>query len=216
MDRHGREIPTQDRKYVWLGNLLLDGTRAFTTGVARPADAITVTKPLGDDGLYRLFNKMECTLNTNYMSGVLACAGATIQFHYETFHNVNSRVLLYGDVNTGKTTSLKCAMSIVGQHQGHVYSSLSDAFFAKLASATTLGFGLDDPTDPRSLGELLLGFYTRCYRGRCSNEIEPKCGTLVSVNPFVLHCEVQGMYLHSSDQNLLLLFLTICFLQVPF
>lgn len=81
MNRHGREIPMNDRKYVWLGKILLDDTRMFTPGVARPADAITVAKPLGEEGLYNLFKEMKSALNTNYMSGLFACSGAIMQFH---------------------------------------------------------------------------------------------------------------------------------------
>ena len=110
MDSNRREIHTQGQKYAWLGNMLLDGIRTFTTGAARSADAITDTKPLEGDGLYRLFNTIEYVLNTNYMSGVLVRTGAIIQFHYETFHNVVEfcpPVVLYGYVNTGRTTFLE-------------------------------------------------------------------------------------------------------------
>lgn len=59
----------------------------------------------------------------------------------------------------GKSTALRCALSICGQHNtGHIMKTkaTSDSIIMERVANSTLPFGLDDPKSSEDIGELLI------------------------------------------------------------
>jgi hypothetical protein len=55
--------------------------------------------------------------------------------------------VLYGDVQTGKTTAMQSALSLLGTQESHYRKRCSNGRFFQLTAQTTLGLVLDDLTN---------------------------------------------------------------------
>lgn len=66
---------------------------------------------------------------------------------------------LIATLTVGKSTALKCALSVVGQvEDGHVMKtkSTSDVLCMERCIKSTVPFGLDDPKTTQGIGEMLI------------------------------------------------------------
>ena len=95
-------------------------------------------------------------------------------------------IVAYGSSETGKTTALRIAMSLIGIHdsicinrviaiiglgQHSVYEQFSNAFIAERASCGTLPFCIDDPPSKSKgsdVNDLIVYFYNK---GQCGKSM---------------------------------------------
>ena len=64
--------------------------------------------------------------------------------------------VLYGDVQTGKTTAMQSALSLLGTQESHYRKRCSDGRFFQLTAQTTLGLVRDDLTDVGGILEKIM------------------------------------------------------------
>ena len=86
----------------------------------------------------------------NFVTALLVLGVHVLHFHYESLlHKVGSVLVgvLYGDVQTGKTTVMQAVLSLLGIQDFHYRKRCSDGHFIKITAQSTLGLVLDDPTN---------------------------------------------------------------------
>ena len=82
-----------------------------------------------------------------------------LHFNYELLQQLVGGVpigVLYGDVQTGKSTAMEAALSLLGTQESHYRKRCSDVRFLRITSQTTLGLVLDDLTQAHGLVEKIM------------------------------------------------------------
>lgn len=101
-----------------------------------------------------------------FLSGVFLVAAGAMAKHYEALmakYNACPLPLFFGESETGKSTAVRCALSICGQHNvGHLMKmkSTSATINIERSAMSTVPFALDDPKSTEKFRELLILIFT--------------------------------------------------------
>lgn len=155
---------SSNMSYVWLGHLLSDDdSKGITVKVICPSPQL----PLSTEGIHPLINAMKTCLKHNFLSGLLTMASALMTLHYECILKVFdgcSIPFVYGPSMTGKSTSVRCALSLLGmQKWGFFKKSTSTKWFYDRCCRSTLPFTIDDPSANQNA--LISDFINDVYDG---------------------------------------------------
>ena len=110
--------------------------------------------------LTELVHALHDSYCNNFPSALFVLGVHLLHLHYELLLQLVGGVpvgVLYGDVQTGKSTAMEAALSLLGTQESHYRKRCSDVRFLQITSQTTLGLVLDDLTQAQSLvGKIIL------------------------------------------------------------
>ena len=95
----------------------------------------------------------------NFPSALFVLGVHALHVHYGLLVQLVGGVpagVLYGDVQTGKSTAMEAALSLLGTQESHYRKRCSDVHFLRITSQTTLGLVLDDLTQAGGLIEKII------------------------------------------------------------
>lgn len=91
-------------------------------------------------------------------------------------------VVLYGELNVGKTTIANAAMSALGIKACR-FRGMHQEYFVYLAAQTLLGLMYDDPNKIQEVEDIIINFYNGMTRGSFKRGLEiSRCGFLLDRN----------------------------------
>ena len=109
----GRLLEKSEFKYLWLDRSLLGDIGNVPSTDLLP----TIATPLSTTSMTRLLSLSKIALKHNFISGLLVMAGGVMSLHYLTLTKLFAgcpTVVCLGPAETGKTTSIKAALSLMG------------------------------------------------------------------------------------------------------
>ena len=108
-----------------------------------------------------------------------------MSFHYQyildTFEGCPV-VVAYGDLGTGKTTSLKAGLAVFGRCRRAIVRRTTAAYIRDRCSLSTVPFGIDDPSVPREVGKMLVDLYNGATSATCTHSFVPVGIPVVTAN----------------------------------
>ena len=146
---------------------------------------IPITMQLGTGGLNELISTMRVLLKHNFCCGILCIGSGLMVLHYSRLLAKRGHChvpVLYGQPQTGKTTSLKAALSAFGCHQRTFYSRGSKEAYLRRCCESTFPVGCDDPQSPAVVGQLIVELFNGAKCTLVKGDITPTTSCLVSAN----------------------------------
>ena len=198
----GKIIPEDQYHYVWLDS---GSVHACTASDILPK----IKLPLAESPskiLKEMVMLLQTIMKHNFFSSLLTIAGSLMTFHYASMQSLGGcpTVVAIGEAETGKSTSLLTAMSVLGRvfisyqsvtdiilfiglgHQNHIYERGTNAFFLDRSSQSTLPFVIDDPQKSSSKGsdtnELVVDLFSGSKVSSKQREVVPSSGALIASN----------------------------------
>lgn len=128
------------------------------------SDDITsaVIFPLSTAPAFNFFISLKRCLNHNFVPGLIVVAGAVMSRTVIKKYQGCSVTVASGGSGTGKTTSIKAALSLFGINS--MYSKGTNPGLLERSTRSTIPFGVDDPkptskTNKLDIGELCIDLY---------------------------------------------------------
>lgn len=156
----GQQMKPEDTFNIWIGHLY-DGP-----GIASMATSCPIALPLSIDPLACLIDHIPTALGHNFVPTLLVMGSFALALHYKT---ILSRFLFcpvplaFGPSGTGKTTDLRCGLSIVGTHPGsrpsRFYSKGTLERYTDICSQSCLPFAMDDPKSKNAISDLTIALF---------------------------------------------------------
>ena len=154
----GTPVPPKNSPFIWMGSMLK--LKKGSENIAWEGLASTVSQyNLTHTALVELLEALRGSYLSNFPSALLVLGVHTLHLHYEMLLQVAGGVpigVLYGDVQTGKTTAMEAALSLLGTQASHYRKRCSDVRFFQMTAQTTLGLVLDDLTEAGGLVEKIM------------------------------------------------------------
>lgn len=124
-----------------------------------------VIQPLSTEPALDFYVSLKRCLNHNFLPGLLVVAGSLMSFHYRAVikkYQGCAATVASGESGTGKTTSIKAALSLFGVNS--MFSKGTNAGMLERSTRSTIPFGIDDPnsaskTNLLDVGELCIDLY---------------------------------------------------------
>lgn len=169
----GSQLEVSESEYICIP----DNTPLF-----RP---IPVTMPLGTMGLSNLIQAMRELLKHNFCCGMLSIGAAMMSLHYSKLLAKRGYChipVLFGEPQTGKTTTLKICLSAFGCHQRTFYSRGTKEAYLRRCCESTFPVGCDDPQSPMVVGQLIVELFNGAKCTLVKGDIAPISSCLISSN----------------------------------
>ena len=180
----GSLIPPRKSPFVWMGSLIKN--KKGSENIASPSLASTVAPhSLSPTALRGLIKALEHSYLQTFASSLLVIGVHVLHLHYEMLLHEMSGVpvgVLYGDVQTGKTTAMQSALSLLGTHESHYRKRCSDGRFFQLTAQTTLGLVLDDLTNVGGILEKIMVLFDGQNIDVGGETIKPRTSFMTAVN----------------------------------
>ena len=151
----GAEIDAKESSCVWVGHMY-DGP-----GIAPQHTACSVQLPLTTKPLHDLLQYLVTTMGHNFIPSLLVMGSCAMALHYNTILGkflFCPVPLAFGESGTGKTTALRCGLSIVGAYR-RFFSKATVEKYAELSSDSCLPFGIDDPKSRAAISDLTIALF---------------------------------------------------------
>ena len=152
----GQVMDPTTMPFMWLGDLLK------TTGAFASYRYASIAKPVTPNAgvVLSLILAMQTSYVNNFLPALLTLGAQLLNLHYECMvQQVPDCILvavLYGDVECGKSRSMRAALSLMGTQQSHFIKRCPDMLFMTMTTQTTLGLVLDDLTDAKAISEKIM------------------------------------------------------------
>ena len=128
-----------------------------------------VSEPLDDSALVKFVRLLKGCLAHNFVSGLLVACGMVMSFHYKTIQEIYggcSITIALGPAETGKSTAIRMALSLLGLLDSNHYVRGTNTLFLARSTACCLPYAIDDPkgkgkakTNQLDVGELIVDLY---------------------------------------------------------
>lgn len=121
----------------------------------------------------------------NFPAALLMMGAQMMCMHYEHIHELAGQVpvsLAFGPVSLGKSLAATAAQSIIGLSGKYRMAKISDRQALRIASKSTLGFLLDDPSSPSEFAEKVLLHFEKGIQTSCSATYQPRCTFMATLN----------------------------------
>jgi len=170
---NGSLIPSQQQEYIWITDKIialrgLDNGDTLSSFLANQDLQHTIQVPLSEVPLKSALQLLEKMMGFNFIPSVFTLASALLNCHYEYFQTklgICPVVVLVGDPQSGKTTSLRVAAALTGNPTSDQFSDVTDAYAAKRLSETTMGMIIDDSSNSKSVGRLTVRQFNNLAKG---------------------------------------------------
>lgn len=176
----GKEVSIDESPYIWISHLL-EGP-----GLAKPADAINIELPLCTEPLKPLTQALRSILQHNFFPGLLVVGACIMSTHYSVIMGryLNCPVAIaFGESGTGKTTALRCGLSVVGAYPNRFFSRGTKEKYLELCSNSSIPIGIDDPSVQKDVDSLILDLFNGAKSGSISRgEKKPSTTAVIAAN----------------------------------
>ena len=175
LNSNGQIISYSEHNYVWLKYSVLLGNNSKELSLEEITCDIEL--PLSISSFSALLKTLKTCLMHNFLSCVLMMGAGIMAFHYQELiklFRLCPQVMATGPVSTGKSVSIQAALSLFGADNAkNHYMRCSKAFCLQRSSISSLPFGIDDPSFPVDVGDVIVSF----YNGTISTNVA--CGSLL-------------------------------------
>lgn len=176
----GEEIDPDECHSVWISHLYKG------PGAAHHDSACSIELPLSTEPLHLLLMLLKSIMGHNFIPALMTLGSCAMALHYTTILRnflFCPVPLAFGESGTGKTTSLRCGLAIVGAHPDRFYSKASLEKYCELSSGSSLPFGIDDPKSRTALGDLTVALFNGAKEATIKRgEKVPSCMAVISAN----------------------------------
>ncbi len=121
----------------------------------------------------------------NFPAALLLLGSQLLAVCYDEIYEIAGQVpatIAFGKVSLGKTKAAEAAQSIFGLCSTFRVSKITDKQAAKLASQSTLGFLIDDPSSPSEFCEKVLTHFEKGVTMSCTSQYRPRCTFTITMN----------------------------------
>lgn len=179
----GTLIDNSTSPYVWISHLYAG------PGVAPRDSACNIELPLSKDPLIELMTKLKDVMRHNFVPSLLVLGASAMALHYNTIIQTYMHCpipVVYGPPATGKTTALRCGLSLLGAYPQRFWSFGTKEKYAALCSESTLPLGIDDPRSQTAISDLVMTLYGAAQEGTMSRgNYKANSLAIISSNFFV-------------------------------
>jgi hypothetical protein len=159
----GEIIPECERKFIWIEQMITGNLLSLNLQELLPI----IKTPLCTSVLNRLVKNMQQVMKHNFVPAVLAASSIISALQYSNLSDASPIVVCEGPSQTGKSTTLRIALALLGVEKESIYEKSTNTFILERASSSTLPFGIDDPEGKPSRGSDLNDVIVELYnRGR--------------------------------------------------
>lgn len=151
-----------DSSYIWISHLYTG------PAIADHYSACTIDLPLNPHALVPLINHLKMIMGHNFYPSLLVLGATAMATHYST---ILGKFLycpvpfIYGHPGTGKSTVLRCGLSILGCAEQRFFSKATKEKYASLCSESRLPLVIDDPRSQNAVGDLVMTLYNGACEG---------------------------------------------------
>jgi len=170
---NGELISEQDQKYVWITDKIialrgLDNGETLSSFLANQDLQHTIQVPLSNAPLKEALRLLKKMMGVNFIPSVFTLASVPLNCHFEYFQTklgICPAVVLVGNPQSGKTTSLRVAAALTGSPSSEQFSDVTDAYASKRLSESTMGMIIDDSSSSKSVGRLAVRQFNNLAKG---------------------------------------------------
>ncbi len=87
--------------------------------------------------------------------------------------------LAYGNISLGKSEAARAMLGLSNEFR---ITKVTDRQALRIASQSTLGFTIDDPSSPQEFAEKVLIHFERGALSSCTSSYQPRCTFTVTLN----------------------------------
>ena len=176
----GHYIDAEEREYIWISDLYTG------PGVADKASACKIRLPLNDQSLAPLLNQLKVIMRHNFFPALMLIGSSIMALHYTS---VQSKFgfcpvpIAFGQPGTGKTTALKCCLSMMGLLPQRLWSSGTKQMYRQILCDGCMPLGIDDPNSQVAISDLVMSLYGGAHEGTVTRGTsKPTCMAIISNN----------------------------------
>lgn len=184
----GLEVDSTECNSVWLGDLYKGSEIASTTS------SLSISLPLNIDNMIPLVDAMRKILKHNFPPAIFAMGCTSMLLHYSTIIETNmccAIPILFGPVGTGKSLSLRIALSIFGGQSSRFFTRGTKEKYMQYLSRSQIPIGIDDPQQQKTIGEMIVDLYNGALCTTIAHgDLKPLSAPIISSN-FSMEDEVK-------------------------
>ena len=184
INEDGQLIPRHSSPYIWLAGYTLEGGGIPTRDMESSASARDL-EGSSSDSLANLTIALE-EVHQHNLAPTLYLLGAQILCcQYESIFSKAGQVpatIAFGSISLGKSTGAEAAQSLLGLPKLYRPAKITDAQGVKLASNTTMGYVIEDPSDVADVAEKILTYFEKGSVVTRAGTYEPRCTFLMTMN----------------------------------
>ena len=165
INNDGFFVDQDESPYVWISHLYSD------PGVAPCDSACDVALPLDPKALDSLMIILKDVMQHNFMPSLLVLGTCAMALHYNTVienYMFCPIPLICGSPSTGKTTALRCGLSMLGAYPQRLWSFATKEKYFSLCSNSSLPLGIDNPKSQAVISDLVMSLYSEAQEGTMS------------------------------------------------
>ena len=165
LNEKGEVVSEDENPYIWIGSIY-QGFR-----IAKGQDAIALNISLDSKKIVPLLLHLKKVLQHNFFAGLLLIGACAMALHYET---ILSKFLscpvpiAFGPSGTGKTTALRCGLSLIGAYPDRFFSHGTKEKYLELCSTMSFPIGIDDPSFQKDVDKLVVDLFNGAKSGNIS------------------------------------------------
>lgn len=174
INEDGQLIPPHTSPYIWLASYTSQELASLPT-----FEMASLSKPsLSSEALLDLVQALQDVHQENLPAALMMLGAQVLCCHYERIITKAGQVpavVAFGDVSLGKSKATEAAQSLLGLPRSYRPSKITDTQGIKLASQTTMGYMIDDPSDVNDVAEKILVYFEKGSYVSRAGTYEPKC-----------------------------------------
>jgi hypothetical protein len=126
--------------------------------------------------------QLQKILGHNFFAGLLLIGGCAMALHYNT---ILSKFLscpipiAFGPSGTGKTTALRCGLSLIGSYPDRLFCSGTKEKYLELCTVSSFPIGIDDPSIQKAIDSLAVELFNGAKSGNITRGIRLPLTTAV-------------------------------------
>lgn len=176
----GNSIDVASSQHVWISDLF------HGPGIPLASEQCSIELPLSTDPLNALMNALLSHMKHNFMPAVLTLASVILVLHYQSMLKRLKFCpipLAFGESGTGKTTALRCGLSLLGIQEFRFYSKVTKEKILQLLCDSGVPLGVDDPQSRNDISRLLIDVFNGAKTGTMSHgEKRPHSACVIAAN----------------------------------
>ena len=176
VDDNGELVSPDDSPYCWISSLLPKNCD----------NNLSIPLPLSTNPLPRLVHQLEIIMSHNIYPTLMLMGAAAMSLHYQTILSKYQSCpipIAFGPSGTGKTTALRCALSIIGAHPHRFYSRATLEKLLDISSKSSFPIGIDDPSFQKHIDNLCIDLFNGARSGNVSRGLTiPKSTAIITAN----------------------------------
>ena len=183
IDEDGNLVKPEESPYLWLGDYGPGDIR----GASPQTLATSVTTEQSSDALVDLFDALKQVHRHNFPAALMVLGSQILCTHYDAvmaceYGGQVPVTIIFGQVGLGKSKAVEAAQSMMGLPKIYRPSKITDVFATRFATQTTLGYVIEDPSDPGQIAEKILVNFEKGTYLSSSSSLNPRCTFMTTMN----------------------------------